>query len=173
MKKFDVVDLFSRSYRVPKAGLPIRDPDTVFYPAETSFRIYNYSDDKRFFVYATESETFICPFFFGIENLLTENGFKKVDHSVLEVNFGPKMCPRYLNALSPWLSNFNAIRKYCYETAKKILNKKFSANGTLLFPSTLTNITKIPISGIYITELGKKFYPIFHAYLRKIPIFDS
>ena len=160
MKKFDVVDLMASSYRVPKAGLPIREPDTVFYPVETSSRIYNHSDDKRFYVFATESETFICPFFFGIEKLLKENGFKKVDHYVLNVNFGSKMCPRYRNALDPWISNFNAIRNYCYETAKEVVCTNFSGNGTLLIPSTMSNITQVPISGVYIKELKNKFYPV-------------
>ena len=87
MKKFDVVDLMARSYRIPKSGLTIRDPDSVLYPLkDISSRIYNYSDDKRFFVFATEYETFICPFFFGIEYLLTKNGFEKSDHSVININ---------------------------------------------------------------------------------------
>ena len=162
MKKFDVVDLMARSYRVPKSGLPIRDPDSVFYPLENiSSRIYNYSDDRRFFVFATEYETFICPFFFGIEDLLKENGFSKVDHNIINVNFGPKMCPRYRNALDPWISNFNAIRKYCIEVSKEIMEneKKF-----LLLPQVppkfMEVAKKIPADGIFCEELKKKFYPI-------------
>lgn len=160
MKKFDVVDLMSRSYRVPKSGLPIRDPEAIFYPLENvSARIYNCSTDKRFFVFATEYETFICPFFFGIEDLLKENGFLKVDHTIINVNFGPKMCPRYQNALDPWISNFNAIRKYCYETAQNNVNTNISVRGSLLIPSALKDIKRIPNSGVFIPELKKIFYP--------------
>lgn len=162
MKKFDVVDLMARSYRIPKSGLTIRDPDSVLYPLkDISSRIYNYSDDKRFFLFATEYETFICPFFFGIEYLLTKNGFEKVNHSVINVNFGPNMCPRNQNDLEPWLSNFNAIREYCFEVTREIIEREqksfFIAPAP---PHILEEAKKIPADGIFLEELKEKFYPI-------------
>ncbi len=162
MKKFDVVDLMVRSYRIPKSGLEIRDPDSVLYPLkDISSRIYNYSDDKRFFVFATEYETFICPFFFGIEYLLTKNGFEKSDHSVININFGPNMCPRYQNDLDLWLSNLNAIREYCIEITKEIMEREKKSFCIAPVPShILEEAKKIPADGVFLEELKKKFYPI-------------
>lgn len=162
MKKFDVVDLMARSYRIPKSGLAIRDPDSVLYPLkDISSRIYNYSDDKRFFVFATEYETFICPFFFGIEYLLTKNGFEKSDHSVININFGPNMCPRYQNDLDLWLSNLNAIREYCIEITKEIMEREKKSFCIAPVPSyILEEAKKIPADGVFLEELKKKFYPI-------------
>lgn len=162
MKKFDVVDLLARSYRIPKSGLTIRDPESVIYPLkDISSRIYNYSDDKRFFVFATENETFICPFFFGIEYLLTKNGFEKSDHSVINVNFGPNMCPRNQNDLDPWLSNFNTIREYCFEIGKEIMEREKKSFCIAPVPShILEEAKKIPADGVFLEELKKKFYPI-------------
>lgn len=162
MKKFDVVDLMVRSYRIPKSGLEIRDPDSVLYPLkDISSRIYNYSDDKRFFVFATEYETFICPFFFGIEYLLTKNGFEKSDHSVININFGPNMCPRYQNDLDLWLSNLNAIREYCIEITKEIMEREKKSFCIVPVPShILEEAKKIPADGVFLEELKKKFYPI-------------
>lgn len=159
--KIDAFKMMALSHRIPESGLLISDPDSIVYPVNSTGRIYNYSEDKRWFVFSIEKATFICPFFFGIETLLMNANFKKVDDSIISVNFGPAMSPRYRLHKISWIHSCNILFNYNADEAKKSIQTNAADKKLQSFPCNIAEeIKEIPAAGCYLNELGEKFYPM-------------
>lgn len=61
-KKIDAFEMMALSHRIPESGLLISDPETIVYPVKLTGRNYNYSEDKRWFVFSTGNSTLFVRF---------------------------------------------------------------------------------------------------------------
>lgn len=158
-KKIDAVEMMALSHRIPESGLLISDPETIVCPLKLTGRNYNYSEDKRWFIFSIENSTFICPFFFGIEKLLIESGFEK--SSIIFANFGPSMSPRLRVDMISWVHNCNVLFKYNADEARDLIRSSALIKKLQSFPSNIAEeIKEIPAVGCYLNELGERFYPM-------------
>lgn len=158
-KKIDAFEMMALSHRIPESGLLISDPETIVYPVKLTGRNYNYSEDKRWFVFSTGNSTFICPFFFGIEKLLMDAGFKK--SSIISVNFGPSMHPRYRLDMISWIHSCNVLFQYNADEARDSIRSSATVKKLQPFPCNIAEgIKEIPAVGCYLNGPGEKFYPM-------------
>lgn len=83
--QIDGMELVGRAFKIPKEGITFRNyclERFSIFPAETNERIFNYSENKDFYIFAAGFGTFIIPALFGLDALLKSFNFKKVSDAI-------------------------------------------------------------------------------------------
>ena len=159
--QLDGMELVGRAFRVPKEGITFKTLNLErinIFPVETNKeRVFNYSANKDFYIFAAGFGTFIIPALFGLDELLKGSNFKKVSDDILPVKLSSNHMPLYTKDQSEWYHMINAIGQLNASTAHTLLRLEGWDLGIFDF---LTPSSKIPFTGIYDQKAHRMFYPM-------------
>ncbi len=158
--QIDGMELVGRAFKIPKEGITFRNyclERFSIFPAETNERIFNYSENNDFCIFAAGFGTFIIPAFFGLDELLKIFNFKKVSSDILPVKLTSQYMPIYTKEQAKWYHMINVVGQFNAITARTLLSK--DGRGLKIF-DFLTSESRIPFTGIYDQKTQKTFYPM-------------
>ena len=158
--QIDGMELVGRAFKIPKEGITFRNyclERFSIFPAETNKRIFNYSENNDFCIFAAGFGTFIIPAFFGLDELLKIFNSKKVSSDILPVKLTSQYMPIYTKEQAKWYHMINVVGQFNAITARTLLSK--DGRGLKIF-DFLTSESRIPFTGIYDQKTQKTFYPM-------------
>ena len=158
--QIDGMELVGRAFKIPKEGITFRNyclERFSIFPAETNKRIFNYSENKDFYIFTAGFGTFIIPALFGIDELLKRFNFKKVSNDILPVMLTSQHMPLYTKDQAEWYHMINVIGQFNATTAHTLLRLERWDHKIFDF---LTPSSKIPFTGIYDQKAHRMFYPM-------------
>lgn len=158
--QIDGIELVGRAFKIPKEGITFKNlkgERFSIFPAETNERIFNYSENKDFYIFAAGFGTFIIPALFGLDALLKSFNFKKVSDDILPVRLASNHMPLYTKDQAEWYHMINVIGQLNASTAHTLLRLERWDLGIFDF---LTPSSKIPFTGIYDQKAHRMFYPM-------------
>ena len=122
--QIDGMELVGRAFKIPKEGITFRNyclERFSIFPAESKERIFNYSENKDFYIFAAGFGTFIIPAIFGLDALLKSFNFKKVSDDILPVKLTSNHMPLYTKNQAEWYHMINVIGQLNASTAHTLL----------------------------------------------------
>lgn len=122
--QIDGMELVGRAFKIPKEGITFKNlkgERLNIFPAESKERIFNYSENKDFYIFAAGFGTFIIPALFGLDALLKSFNFKKVSDDILPVRLTSNHMPLYTKDQTEWYHMINVIGQLNASTAHTLL----------------------------------------------------